>query len=95
MFENIYQKIEELEASQDKANNLYLDSKVKLDISSELEEMYMIKSSMLCQSARANWALRGEKNTRFFHKTIAKRRSSSRILGLQVRNSLEAGAGQN
>ncbi|KAL1815493.1 hypothetical protein ACET3Z_018067 [Daucus carota] len=54
VFENIYQKIKELEARQDKANNLYLDSKVKLDIRSELEEMYMIKSSMLCQSARAN-----------------------------------------
>lgn len=41
---------------------------------------------MLNQTARSNWQLMEEKNTKFFHRAIMKRRKRNTILRLHVRN---------
>lgn len=55
----------------------------KAELKSKLEEMYKFKSSMLCQQSRPNWQLRGEKNTKFFHRAISRRRRTNFIHSLQ------------
>lgn len=51
----------------------------KRDIKVRLEDLYKIKSSMLCQKARVNWKLNGERRTKFFHRIINKRRRNNAI----------------
>lgn len=65
-FGNIHQKIKAAEKEQEVADILNKDKVQKLEIKLKLEELYKLKSSMLCQKARVNWNLKGEKNTNFF-----------------------------
>lgn len=59
---------------------------VKKKIKHELNDLYIKKISMLNQTARSNWQLLGEKNTKFFHRAIMKRRKRNTLLRLQVGN---------
>ena len=52
-----------------------------------LDSLYAIKCSLLCQKSRLNWQLQGERNTRFFHRAIAKRRSANSIRRLSIGSS--------
>lgn len=57
---------------------------VKAIIKQELNDLFRRKISMLSQIARSNWQLKGEKNTKFFHKAILKRRKRNAKLGLTI-----------
>lgn len=85
-FGNIHAKIEKAEKVQADADLLNKGDDLKLEIKEELEKLYKIKASMLCQTARVNWQLQGEKNSKFFHKAIACRRKSNTIMGVQIEN---------
>lgn len=65
-FGNINRRIALVEGEQDRADSLDLDKNAKLEIRSKLDDLYRVKANMLCQSARLNWQLSGEKNTKFF-----------------------------
>lgn len=86
-FGNIHQRIETLEKELEEADLKNHGANEKIEISERLEELYRLKSSMLCQKARVNWQLEGVKNTKFFHRAIIKRKSRNQILGLQVRDN--------
>lgn len=58
------------------------DDMVKINIKHPLQELYKVKSSMLCEIARVNWQLNGGKDTHFFHKINCNRRKSNSILRL-------------
>lgn len=47
--------------------------------SEKLAHLYKVKCGILCQKARFNWQLKGERNTGFFHRALAIRRSSNSI----------------
>lgn len=79
---NINSRIEALEKDQNTLDEGGLVSSGRAEIMVNLEKLYTIKSSMLCQKARVDWQLHGERNTRFFHKALAKRRKSNNILSL-------------
>lgn len=83
-FGNIDGKIEVLEQKQKVADDTNLDCTIKAEIKSKLEDLVRLKSSMLCQQSRLNWQLRGEKNTRFFHRAISRRKKSNSILSLNT-----------
>lgn len=55
-------KIRRLEEQQEEADASNKHKDLKLKIRMELEELYKLKSSMLCQKARMNWSLKGEKH---------------------------------
>ena len=59
--------ISALENDQSKADEGEGRSQGRSDTLARLEKLYSIKSSMLCQKARMDWQLQGERNTRFFH----------------------------
>lgn len=78
VFGNIDKKIKEAEAEQEKRDA----TKIHVDNISDkigLDKLYAIKSSMLCQKSRLNWLLKGERNTKLFHSTIARRRAQNNI----------------
>ena len=69
-----------------RADEVRLDDKGKQSLRAKLEHLYNLKSSMLCQMARTNWQLYGEKNTKFFHRAIQIRKRSNQIYGLEINN---------
>lgn len=67
---------------QEEADAGNAEIKIRSKIKSDLEDLYRKRSSILCQKARVNWSLKGEKNTKYFHRAIARRRKANLILGL-------------
>lgn len=59
--------------------NLVGSVKRVMQLKLELEDLYEQKVSMLRQRARINWYFKGDKNTRFYHKIIQKRRCRNLI----------------
>lgn len=45
----------------------------------ELEDLYLVRDSMLKQKARVSWLKEGDRNTKFFHHSIQRRRSRNNI----------------
>ena len=76
---NIEQRITEAERVQDMKDAGELNAITETEESDSLASLYAIKTSMLCQKARLHWMLKGERNTRFFHRIIAKRRAVNSI----------------
>lgn len=74
VFGDINVNISKVEKDQDEVDRLNLGEDHKHSIGLRLEELYRVRSGMLCQKARALWSLKGEKNTRFFHRAIARRK---------------------
>lgn len=68
--------LEDSQENEDERNNLSLQNS---SYRKELDHLYKVKSSMLCQKARLNWQLKGERNTRFFHRAISIRKCSNNI----------------
>lgn len=85
-FGNIDSRIEKLEKELEEADSNNILDSVKQLIRAKLEEFQSLKASMLCQKARVNWQLQGERNTKFFHKVIGKRKARNQILRLFVNN---------
>lgn len=85
---NIEGRISDWENKQDIADLENKDRNTKQEIRLRLEELYKIKSSMLCQKARVNWQLNGEKNSKFFHRIINKRRRQNAIHFIRIDNNL-------
>lgn len=81
---NIDLKIKEAECRQLVINEASSPTSIVSAGIGELDNLYSIKSSMLCQKARMNWHLQGERNTRLFHKSIAKRRAHNTIRRIAV-----------
>lgn len=78
-FGDININIELMEEKQEEADLNRADYAEKLAIRSELDQLYKAKSSMLCQKSRLNWKLKGERNTKFFHKAFGRRIASNKI----------------
>lgn len=70
-------RITELENEQIKLDAGETISLSRTQLQEDLEKLYSMKAIMLCQKSRVNWQLNGEKNISFFHKAIARRRSSN------------------
>lgn len=81
---NIDTRIKCLEGEQEEADVLNKSQATKHQIRSDLEGLYKIKCSMLCQKSRINWNLKGEKNTKFFHNIINRRKRQNAIMGLEI-----------
>lgn len=77
--ENIHVRIENLESKIAELEDKELYDQ-DLDISKmELEELHLKKDSMLKQKARISWLKEEDRNTKFFHQAIQKRRSRNNI----------------
>lgn len=84
-FGSIDKRIKEAETQQSRKDQCSeQNTKSVPDSVIDLDSLYSIKSSLLCQKSRLNWQLKGERNTRFFHRAIAKRRFSNSIHRLRV-----------
>lgn len=81
---NIDLRIKEAESIRDKGDVEGEHPSVPNVAPLNLESLYRIKSSMLCQKSKLNWQLNGEKNTRLFHRAIAKRKSKNSITSIMV-----------
>lgn len=57
----IKRKISYLEARQSAADAESKSFKSKQEIKMAIDDLYKIKANMLCQKARVNWHLKGEK----------------------------------
>lgn len=76
---NIDIKIKEAETARDREDNGLSNPKSSTKCQFDLDKLYRIRSRMLCQRSKTSWQLYGEKNTRFFHRAIAKRRAHNTI----------------
>lgn len=81
---DISTRIRDIEKEQEDADKSNVNDLMKAKIRSRLNELYSDRRSMLCQKARINWQLKGEKNTRFFHRAILRRRKSNNISCLRT-----------
>lgn len=71
---NIDVKIKEVENMINKAHSDQFYAGNMAALSSNLEELYDQKVVMLKQRARVAWSLKGDRNTRFYHQYIQRRR---------------------
>ena len=53
----------------------------------ELEEQYLIRDCIIRQQAIISWLQEGDKNTKFFHQALQRRRSRNNIRKILVLNS--------
>lgn len=78
-FGGIDEKIRALQVLQRKAD-LEINQVTPISrVQDEMDRLIRIKVGVLRQKSRLSWELRGEKNTKFFHRAIAKRRHSNNI----------------
>lgn len=85
---NVDVRIQQLENMQDVYD---VGGSISIDISvlrTELHKLHQWRASMLCQKSKVNWLLNGEKNTRFFHRAMVKRRAANAIKKLTVGDTL-------
>lgn len=80
--------ISSLEEEQSKADAGKNSNLSRSEIQRRLAKAYEYRASMLCQKARVDWQLKGERNTSFFHKAIAKRKRSNTINSIRSGESL-------
>lgn len=88
VFGNLNERIALKEKEQEEVDKANKEGAVRAKIKEDLYDLYQIQSSMLCQKARMNWMLKWERNTSFFHKAIARRRSANHILKLEHEGNL-------
>ncbi|KAK1389926.1 hypothetical protein POM88_018104 [Heracleum sosnowskyi] len=76
---NIDIQIKEVESSLEQADNASNQNINKVVLNELLGELYEQKVDMLRQKARVNWQVKGDRNTKFFHQSIQKRRCRNLI----------------
>lgn len=81
---NIDTQIKLAEKSQEENDQARSGNPVTTFKTAELRELYRNKASMLWQKSRARWNLHGERNSRFFHKIMVRRRSYNGIKKLHL-----------
>ena len=85
---NIDIKIQKLEQQQeDYDSNVNSRNDIQV-IRDELLRLHQFRSSMLCRQSKTNWLLHGERNTKFFHSAIAKRRAFNSVKKLVVEGNV-------
>lgn len=70
-------QLEDLQLAQGGAQTSIQSSSTKNLL--ELERLYSIKAQMLKQQSRCKWRIDGDRNNKFFHRIIQKRRSINKI----------------
>lgn len=79
---NIFKKLQEAEeelAKQEEAGRI--DSCTEA-IKQKIEDLQLIRDSMVRQQSRMKWLKEGDRNTKFFHQAIQKRRIKNQIVKL-------------
>ncbi|KAK1383697.1 hypothetical protein POM88_021432 [Heracleum sosnowskyi] len=76
---NIESKIKRAEKELEELEEIGDDTGQALNMAVKLHELYNIREQMLKQKARVQWDLEGDKNTRFYHQAIQKRRKKNCI----------------
>lgn len=79
MIDEKIKSLQDRQRSSDLAND---NSSGGNQVREELDKLIRIKVGVLCQKSRLNWSLQGEKNTKFFHRAIARRRHSNSITSI-------------
>lgn len=85
---NIFTKIKEEEDKLAREEESRNDELIVTAIKQKLEDLHLIKESMLKQQSRIKWLKDGDKNTKFFHQSLHKRRSKNSITKLQWQGRL-------
>lgn len=85
---NIYFRISALEERLSEADDLNHPHEEVAILKMELEELLLEKISMLRQKARISWLKEGDRNSKFFHQSILRRRAHNRIQELSWRGEL-------
>ena len=86
-YDDLGSSIREFELSLEKADEGEADKGEVAEIQSKLSHFYSIWSDILRQKSRIQWDLEGDKNKRFFHQSIQKRRAQNTIRGI-LRNGV-------
>lgn len=69
-----------MEEELEKNDNL--DNNDAINTAKELKTLYYHKDNMIWQKARTNWDAFGDKNTRYFHQVVCRRRQRNNINGM-------------
>lgn len=81
-------RIKECEKTIENLEDHGVGGKVLDDNKIELKSLYSTRAQMLKQKARIKWQLEGDRNTRFFHQAIHKRRKKNHINKIRWNNQL-------
>ena len=83
-FGDLDERLKALGQQQNQLDQGEVEGMGQVDIKEEMDKLLQIKVSMLCQKSRLNWELKGERNTRFFHRALARRQHRNQITALSV-----------
>ncbi|KAK1394833.1 hypothetical protein POM88_013889 [Heracleum sosnowskyi] len=72
-------KIQLLESELERQDQSLAASNMAQKIQQELEACYYKRDASLRQKARINWNLQGDRNTKFFHQSILRRRNKNNL----------------
>lgn len=78
-------QMQKAEEEQTAADNEDKDDTVKQAIRTHLEGLYDKKLSNIRQKSRVNWETWGDRNSRFFHESVSRRRKTNQIHGIWSR----------
>lgn len=81
---NIYSKISLVESKLADAKEECASPQVTKALQQELEELELVRNSMLRQKARINWLKEGDSNTKFFHHCLQKRKAKNNLTKLRI-----------